>query len=150
MIYTQLFTMNKKLDSKTLLVNNQIGELHLVADYLNGLEYEWGLSGKLISSLNLVLEEALTNIISYGFDDDQQHTITINFKKAGNELSISIIDDGHAFDPTSRTDPDITLPAVERPIGGLGIFLIKQIMDKVEYQRKEDKNYFILIKNIEP
>lgn len=130
------------------MVNNQIDELTRVAVLLEELGEEWGLSVKLVISLNLVLEEALTNIILYGFDDKNIHAIEICFKKTGDELTISIIDDGHEYDPTLKADPDITLSVEDRPVGGLGILLIKKIMNKVEYHRKENKNYLILTKNI--
>jgi serine/threonine-protein kinase RsbW len=141
--------MDKKSGVKILLVDNKVNELTRVALYLEELGEEWGLPAPLIMSLNLVLEEALSNIILYGFDVGSEHTIEITFRKTGSELNFSIVDDGYEYDPTLRDDPDITLPVEERPIGGLGIFLIKKIMDKVEYQRKEDKNYLILTKNIE-
>jgi len=141
--------MDKESIDKVLRVNNQIEELTRVEGFLEELGEEWGLSMSLVFSLNLVLEEALTNTISYGFDDNFQHIIEICFNKTGVELSISIIDDGHEYDPTLKTDPDITLPAEDRPIGGLGIFLIKKIMDTVIYQRKENRNFLILTKNIE-
>jgi serine/threonine-protein kinase RsbW len=142
--------MSENSDEKTLLLKNQLDELPLVVTYLDQLGEEWGLSEALVSSLNLVLEEALSNIILYGFDDELLHNITLYFSRIGNELLISIVDDGHFYDPTQKADPDITLPVEDRPVGGLGIFLIKRIMDKVEYQRKENKNILILKKNIEP
>jgi serine/threonine-protein kinase RsbW len=58
------------------------------------------------------------------------------------------MDDGREYDPTLKADPDITLPVEERPIGGLGIFLIKKIMDQVEYLRKDNRNFLMLTKNI--
>ncbi len=133
---------------KVLWVDNQTQELTRVEAFLDGLGDEWGLSMSLVLSLNLVLEEALMNTISYGYDDDRKHTIEIDFNKTGDVLSITIIDDGHAYDPTLKAEPDITLPAEDRPVGGLGIFLIKKTMDTIEYQRRENKNYLLLIKNI--
>ena len=140
--------MDKESIYKVLQVNNQINELTRVAGFLEKLGEEWGFPMTLILSLNLVLEEALTNIILYGFDDERTHTIEICFNKNGDKLSITIIDDGHVYDPTLKAEPDITLSSEERPVGGLGIFLIKKIMDKVEYKRKMDKNYLTLSKNI--
>jgi serine/threonine-protein kinase RsbW len=140
--------MDKESLDKSLMVNNQIDELIRVAVFLEELGEEWGLSVKLVISLNVVMEEALTNIILYGFDDKNIHAIEICFKKTGDELTISIIDDGHEYDPTLKADPDITLSVEDRPVGGLGILLIKKIMNKVEYHRKENKNYLILTKNI--
>ena len=141
--------MNKDSFSKTLRVNNQIDELTRVAGFLEETGEEWEFPMPLVFSLNLVLEEAWTNTISYGFDDEDNHIIEINFIKDGPLLTISIIDDGHEYDPTAKADPDITLSAEERQIGGLGIFLIKKIMDTVEYQRRDHRNYLILTKNIE-
>jgi serine/threonine-protein kinase RsbW len=133
---------------KTLLIKNQISELNRVVEYLDELGEEWDLAVSLIFSLNLVLEEALTNVILYGLDSQTEHIIEIDFKKSDDQLFISLIDDGIAYDPTQKADPDLTLSAEDRPIGGLGIFLIKKIMDQVEYSRKENKNYLMLTKNI--
>jgi serine/threonine-protein kinase RsbW len=141
--------MDKKMEDKTLTITNQMDELAIVVDYLDSLGEEWELSPALVFSLNLVLEEALTNTILYGFDeDDHQHNIAINFTKKGDEVAIMIVDDGREYDPTLKADPDITLPVEERPIGGLGIFLIKKIMDQVEYVRKDNRNFLMLTKNI--
>lgn len=133
---------------KVLQVSNQMDELTRVAGFLEELGEEWELPMSLVFSLNLVLEEALTNTILYGYDDENEHAIELHFNLAGDELSLSIVDDGHEYDPTLKADPDITLPAEEREIGGLGIFLIKKMMDTVEYQRKENRNYLNLTKNI--
>jgi serine/threonine-protein kinase RsbW len=140
--------MEKASLNKVLKVNNQIDELTRIASFLDETGEEWGLSMTLVTSLNLVLEEALTNIILYGFDEGSKHTIEIDLKKNVNNLLITIIDDGHKYDPTLKADPDITLSVDERLVGGLGIFLIKKIMDKVEYERRENRNLLILTKNI--
>ena len=134
----------------TLLVDNQMSELDRVAIFLEDLGKEWGLSVSQVLSLNVVLEEALTNILLYGYIDHDQHSIEINFVIEGDQLTISLVDDGLPYDPTLKADPDITLTAEERPIGGLGIFLIKKIMDKVEYERNTNKNILILTKNMKP
>ncbi|HEY5511116.1 MAG TPA: ATP-binding protein [Prolixibacteraceae bacterium] len=140
--------MNNNSFDKILLVDNQIDELTRVASWLEELGEEWELPMSLVFSLNLALEEALTNTIMYGYGDECQHSIEIHFSKSGQELKISIIDDGLAYNPTTKPDPDITLSVEDRPIGGLGIFLIKKIMDTVEYQRIENKNHLMLTKNI--
>jgi serine/threonine-protein kinase RsbW len=140
--------MDKESMNKVLCVDNQIRELSRIEAFLEELADEWGLEIPLVFSLNLVLEEALTNIISYGYDDEDKHAIEIQFKKTGAELNITIIDDGHAYDPTLKEDPDITLSAEERPVGGLGIFLIRKVMDTVAYRREENRNYLMLTKHI--
>jgi serine/threonine-protein kinase RsbW len=136
-------------DYKTLNVKNQLGELVLIEAFLSELAVEWDLSGPVVFSINLALEEAMSNIINYGYDDDGQHLIELRFTKTGDELGIEIIDDGHEYDPTQRNDPDVTLPVEERPVGGLGIMLIKKLMDNVVYQRIENKNHLTFTKYIE-
>ncbi len=140
--------MDRKSFDKVLLVSNRIDELSRVQVFIEELGGEWQMPASIIMSLNLVLEEALTNTILYGYDDDNKHTIEVTFSLKGDNLIISLVDDGHPYDPTLKEDPDITLPPEERNIGGLGIFLIKQIMDTVEYRKTGNNNCLILAKNI--
>ena len=142
--------MDNATVDRELLIDNQIDELRRVAIWLEEIGEEWEFPMSFVLSLNLVLEEALTNTILYGYQDKEEHTIEILFSKSGNLLKVSIVDDGMAYDPTSKPDPDITLSVQDRPIGGLGVFLIKKIMDTVEYQRIENKNHLMLTKNIKP
>lgn len=133
---------------KSLLVSNKIDELSKVAQFIEELGVSWSLPDSLTANLNLVLEEAISNTILYGYEDTDIHTIEIIFNKSESQISITIKDDGLEFDPTKKGDPDTSLTAEERPIGGLGIFLIKQLMDKVQYLREEKINCLILTKNI--
>lgn len=133
---------------KSLLVSNKIDELSKVAQFIEELGESWSLPDSLTANLNLVLEEAISNTILYGYEDTDIHTIEIIFNKSESQISITIKDDGLEFDPTKKGDPDTSLTAEERPIGGLGIFLIKQLMDKVQYLREEKINCLILTKNI--
>ncbi len=142
--------MDNEFVVKTLLIDNQIDELGRVAVWLEELGEEWELPMSFVLSLNLVLEEALTNTILYGYEDKALHSIEILFSKSDKLLNINIIDDGLAYDPTSKPDPDITLSVQERPIGGLGVYLIKKIMDTVAYQRIENKNHLMLTKIVKP
>lgn len=140
--------MDKDLAEKVLEISNQIEDLSKVNAFLEEMGDEWGLPVPLVLSMTLVMEEALTNIMLYAFDDNNKHIIKIFFKKSDDGFSITIVDDGKEYDPTSKPDPDITLPAEQREIGGLGIFLIKKIMDQVRYQRNNDRNYLILNKKM--
>lgn len=109
----------------------------------------FGLDSALLMSLNLVMEEAVSNIIFYAYKDGETgKNIRISMELADDVLTIVLTDTGLAFDPTVREDPDVSLPAEERPIGGLGIFLIKKMMDEVAYRREEDTNVFIMRKKI--
>lgn len=127
---------------------NRIDELETIRQGLEVLVSDWAIPPHLEIPLNLALEEAFTNVVNYAFDDDNTHEIIIQFKKKEGNLEVTITDDGQPFDPTERVDPDTALGAEERPVGGLGIFLIKKIMDHVEYRRSDNKNQLILTKHL--
>jgi serine/threonine-protein kinase RsbW len=134
--------------TKHFVIENQIGELPLLAEKIEKLAEEWKLEMPLTMNINLVLEEALSNIIFYAFKDDGKHEIRISISIRNKELTIKISDCGIPFNPTSQQKPDITLPAGERPIGGLGIFLITQLVDTIHYSRQKNLNLLTLTKNI--
>lgn len=109
----------------------------------------FGLDSMLLISLNLVMEEAVSNIIFYAYKEGETgENIRISMELEDGVLTIVLTDTGLPFDPTAREDPDVSLPAEERPIGGLGIFLIKKMMDEVVYRREDDANVFIMSKKI--
>ncbi|NOQ18634.1 MAG: ATP-binding protein [Desulfobacterales bacterium] len=107
-----------------------------------------GLSKKCIFEANLALDELFTNIISYGFDDKNEHTIKITISLRNDELVFNIEDDGIPFNPTKVETPDLECTIEECRIGGLGIHLAKNLMDAVCYQRCKDKNILTLKKKI--
>jgi len=134
---------------KTLIIRNDIGELATINRFVEKTGEELGLSTAFIMSLNLVMEEAVSNIIFYAYEDRKEgEDIYISLKREDKILTVSLTDTGKRFDPTMKEDPDISLSAEERPIGGLGIYLMKQIMDEVNYQRKDNQNILIMKKKI--
>jgi len=137
---------NRKI--KHFVIENQIGELSSLADRIEELAEKWELSQALAMNINLVIEEAVSNIIFYAFTDKDKHEIKISVSLNNNKLMIKITDNGIPFNPLAQQQPDITLPAEERPIGGLGIFLISQIMDKMDYSRQKNWNILTLNKII--
>ena len=139
--------MDKK-KRKYFVIENQIMELPVLADKIEKLAEKWKIPDQLIMPLNLVLEEALSNIIFYAFHDKMKHEIKISISHLpGMLLTIKISDDGIPFNPSMQQQPDLTLPLEERPIGGLGIFLISKIMDSVHYSRRKDLNILTMNKN---
>jgi len=133
---------------KNFTVSNRIGELPVLARKTEELVQTWELPVSLATNINLVLEEALSNIIYYAFIDSREHKIRISISLGKNKLTIRIKDDGIPFDPTSRPQPDISLSAVQRPVGGLGIFLISKIMDTIQYLREKNLNIVTMTKKI--
>ncbi|MGB7291897.1 MAG: ATP-binding protein [Thermodesulfobacteriota bacterium] len=135
--------------SKKILVelkNNltEIGRMSQVID-------EFCSSNKLCSdtgfALNLSLEEILTNIIKYGYDDDDEHIILVRLYLNQGQVYIEVEDDGKPFNPLEVEPPDINKPIDERPIGGLGIHLVKNHMDSLDYRRNGNRNLLIMRKN---
>ena len=101
-------------------------------------------------SLNLALEEAVTNVMLYAYPAETRGKVKIVCRKRKQgDLSFSIIDSGKPFDPTLVKEADITLGVEERPIGGLGIFLVKEIMDQVSYKHVNGKNMLTLVKSLQ-
>ena len=129
---------------KKLVLKNEVAEINRLAKFVEELGEELNLTPDLVFNLNLVLEEAVTNVILYAYSKEEQQEIILTVQKSDKNLIFVLTDNGKEFDPTQAPDADITLSAEERQIGGLGIFLIRQIMDKVEYQRIEGKNVLTL------
>lgn len=104
---------------------------------------------KLEGKIRLVCEEAFVNVINYAYpDSDGEIEIQYNENSEEKKFSITMLDSGVEFDPLKKEDPDITLAMEEREIGGLGIFMIKQIMDNVVYERKNGQNVLFMEKTI--
>ena len=134
--------------NKHFVIENRIEELSALAEKIDDLAEEWELSQALVMNINLVIEEAISNIIFYAFTDNDKHEIKISVSLNDNMLIIKITDDGIPFNPLAQKQPDINLPAEERPVGGLGIFLISQIMDDMHYARRKNQNILTLNKSI--
>ena len=98
--------------------------------------------------LNLAIEEAVVNVMNYAYPSGISGNITIEAKSNGKEMTFVISDTGKPFDPTARPEVDTTLNVEDRSIGGLGIHLIRQIMDHINYERLNSQNVLTLIKKI--
>jgi anti-sigma regulatory factor (Ser/Thr protein kinase) len=96
----------------------------------------------------LAIEELVTNCIKYGYDDSSDHTIDIVFAVGDGALRIEVIDDGHAFNPLEVPPPDLSLAMEDRPIGGLGIHLLRALADEITYERRDRTNRLMLMKRM--
>ncbi len=97
-------------------------------------------------SVNVVLDELLTNALAYGLAGHQAGEVTIDVELRPDRLTVTLTYDGEPFNPFGRAAPDTALSVAERPIGGLGIHLVRQLMDEVSYQRRTDRNVVVLVK----
>jgi serine/threonine-protein kinase RsbW len=133
---------------KKLVIKNEISEIAKLSLFVEELSEELNLSPDLTFNLNLVLEEAVVNVINYAYPKNESQEISLSAQKIDDNLYFVLTDSGKEFDPTQVPDADISLSAEDRQIGGLGIFLIRQIMNKVEYQRIDGKNVLTLKKQL--
>jgi anti-sigma regulatory factor (Ser/Thr protein kinase) len=97
---------------------------------------------------NLAIEELVTNCIKYGYDDSSEHLIEIELKLSDGQLEITVTDDGHPFNPLELPEPNTSLPIEERPIGGLGIHLLRKMSDAMDYTRADGRNRLTLRKTL--
>jgi anti-sigma regulatory factor (Ser/Thr protein kinase) len=129
-------------------LKSKLSELDNLCQQVERFGKSNGLSSKCIFEANLALDELFTNIISYGFNDNKEHIIDITIALKNDTLVFNIEDDGIPFNPTEADNPDMECTIEECKIGGLGIYLAKNLMDEVCYQRCNEKNILTLKKNI--
>ncbi len=123
---------------------SELGRLHDAVAELGGVG-DW--PPDLVYQVDLVLEELIVNTVNYGYDDDARHEIEVTLTSDEDVFTVEIIDDGHAFNPLKDApEPDLDAGIEDRPIGGLGIHLMRVMMDDVHYRREQNKNYLTLIK----
>jgi anti-sigma regulatory factor (Ser/Thr protein kinase) len=132
-----------------LLLTNRSEALEYLQQFVEKAGAELHLQRDLVFKINLALEEVVSNIINYAYDDEDEHTIRIRVEHENNQLKIRIIDDGKAFNILKYPEPDIELPAEKRTIGGLGIHFVKTLMDSIKYEFRDNKNVLLLVKNLE-
>lgn len=130
-------------------LKNCLSELDTLREHLERCAESIGLPKKCTFEINLALEELFTNIFSYGFTDNTEHWIKIKISHDDETLIIRIEDDGVPFNPIAAEKPDIESPPEERKIGGLGIHLIKQLMDEIAYERIGNHNFLTMKKTIQ-
>jgi anti-sigma regulatory factor (Ser/Thr protein kinase) len=125
---------------------NRREDLALVNGAVERFAAENGITGGTLHDLNVALDEALSNIISYAFEKDIDSEIAIRMEQLPGEVVIVIEDRGSPFDPTQGALPDMTAPLHARKVGGLGVHFIRSLMDEVSYARNDGVNTLRLMK----
>ena len=135
---------------KEIIINNQPDEITRIAQFIDELGMSLQLPPSITMSVNLAIEEAISNIIHHGYPANKEGEITLLTSVAPGILTARIIDNGISFDPTERnTDADNIISLDQQLTQGLGPFLIRRTMDKVEYHSTESQNELTLIKKID-
>lgn len=136
------------MDRKQIILQNDIQQVPLLAQFVDEVCEAAGIDMATTMKLNLAIEEAVVNVMNYAYPQDTFGDIKIEAKGDDNLLEFIISDTGTPFDPTTKAEVDTTLSAEERPIGGLGIHLVRNIMDSINYERANGKNILALIKKL--
>ena len=130
-------------------LENRLSELKALHQHLKRWGGTIGLPDISISRINICLDELFTNIVSYGFDDDLQHKIKFKLSGDNSSVIINIEDTGIPFNPLEKIDPDFPENVESAKIGGLGIHIIRRLMDSVFYERKQGINKLTMEKTIQ-
>jgi serine/threonine-protein kinase RsbW len=113
----------------------QFGELHDVPS-------------RTLYAVNLALDETVTNIVQYAYDDPRGKELLVRLEVSGNELRGDVVDEGRAFNPLEAAVPDLAAPLPDREPGGLGIHLVRSLIDRLSYRREDGKNVLTMSKRI--
>ena len=146
---TMLFLhyLGKKMGYHLTLFND-IRQISLLAGFMDRIRVENNLNPGLATKINLALEEAVTNVVMYAYPKGTKEKINLEAVRDGNTLRFTLTDRGRVFDPTAAPKANIAASLKDRPIGGLGIHLVRTIMDSVSYRRVEGKNVLTMTINI--
>ena len=130
------------------LAEARLETLPAVLAFIDGILEEIECSMKAQMQIDVVVEELYVNVAHYAYAPGTG-PVTIRAEAgADRELTITFIDEGVPYDPLARPDPDITLSIEERPVGGLGIFMVKNTMDDMTYRREDDRNVLTIRKRV--
>ncbi len=141
----------KQMDVKLkrqLTLSNDVQETPLLGDFVTEVCESLGIDSSTSKKMNLAIEEAVVNVMSYAYPDGTQGEVRIMAEADDLRLKIVISDDGQPFDPTAYNKVDISKSAEDRDIGGLGIHLMRRIMDSINYERVNGQNIFTLCKKL--
>jgi len=132
--------------TRNISIKNRIEETTGVTDLVEQTSLEAGFEQKEVYDILIALDEILSNIVYYAYPDGSTGVIDIEIKFDGETIEIRFIDCGVPFDPLTKADPDLSIPVEEREIGGLGIFIVKKLMNEVSYVRENEKNILMISK----
>ena len=131
-----------------VILGSDLEEMPGLMEAMTAFGESHGLTSDVIMEAQLVLEEAVANSMNHGFTDDADHRVEVRIAIEGQNLILEVTDDGIAYDPLARPPVDVDAPLEERPVGGLGVHLIRSLMDDVTYERIDDRNCLRMRKSL--
>lgn len=148
LIFRYIPTKEQNSLNEEIILKNDIKQVPILNDFMKGIASRLGIDTALSRKLRLATEEAVVNVIEYAYPAGVTGDIHVRAEYNGERLKLTITDNGIPFDPTQKDKADISLSAEERPIGGLGILLVRELMDSINYEREGTKNVLTLRKNL--
>ena len=134
---------------ESLTLKNDVHQVSELSGFIKSVTEKLDIDPSLAGQLRLAVEEAVVNVMEYAYPAGVEGEVTIKVMSDGHRLKVVIIDNGVSFDPTLVEKADTTLSVEERPIGGLGILLIRELMDSFYYERVDHHNILTLVKIID-
>jgi len=134
--------------SVELRLANDLDGLAGLAERVERFGVEQGLAENVVNALNVVLDEAVSNAINHGYDAGVRGEIAVRLRRSADRVEVEVEDDGRPFDPLQAPPPDLNLSLERRPIGGLGVHLIRNLMDEVSYARQDGRNVLKMAKRL--
>ena len=129
-------------------LKNQLFEIERLARIVDDFGRRHQIAAQIIYNMKLALDEILTNVISYGYDDAGEHQITARFSLEQGKWTAEVEDGGRPFNPLASPEANTQQSLETRPIGGLGIHLVRKLIDELEYRRQNDKNRLVMRINL--
>jgi len=130
----------------SITIANELAEIPRAQRLAEKFGAAHGISPEVTQAVSLALEEVVSNVIKYGYDGSERHSIDLLLSACGSGLTLRVADTGRPFNPLERPEVDTCIPLEERAVGGLGIHLIKSMMDEVQYTRQGNRNVLVLTK----
>ena len=127
-------------ESLSQTIGNTLTSLPPLTMAVNRFLDQHTIPSEAIFRVNLAIEEIVTNIIKYGYDDTAPHTISVNLTLFPDTIRLQLKDEGHPFDPLQTPEPEIHVPMDQRKLGGLGLHLVRETVSRIAYRRKNGAN----------
>jgi anti-sigma regulatory factor (Ser/Thr protein kinase) len=132
-----------------IVLTNQPGERQRLVSALETFARDNDLAAPVRQAADLALEEHVTNVLRYAYGDAQSRPVLVRLELENGFLLVEVEDEGKPFDPLKRPDVDTSIPLEDKPVGGLGIYLIRKFMDEVKYRREGNKNILTMRKRLD-
>lgn len=131
-----------------LTVANRRSEIQRLSRLVDAYAETHAIPESVVFNFQLSLDEIVTNIILHGYDDDREHQIVVRLTLEDSVLSAEVEDDGRPFNPLEAPPADVEAVVDNRPIGGLGLHIVRSMMDSLEYRRENGRNILTLRKAV--